>query len=693
MIKSDFDPRRRYVYVCYGRMSDPGQNPRSPDQQFDTIEETRKRCAYPWRHLKSYRDDGISGRYLQKRKGFQEMLTDIRTGMCKPDIILIDTPMRLGRCEEMEAIQRELLNKHGVLVLSADTNFADPSSEAGRAMRFAQNFQATAESRTRAHNVLRGKRDAARLGRWPGGPAPLGKRLKSVMKQGAVPAEVDYRVLEHDPETAGFVVEMYRHKHELGWGSSRSAKHFNNDPEFFRKVGHIDASTVGRILDNEIYKGTLVFGRISTDVVDDRRVMRKNPEDEIIRVENFCEPLITPEIWDEVYRLRREAGRKNSEARRRKRVSNGKLLQPTAPGYVLRYPLTGLVRCASCGASMRPNSCGAVSKCGRRYVYYICPGHPSGCCKNAIRVPEDWLRNVVISSIRKRLLPAPSDGSDATSIPDWFSEVFDEVQAAWNESRRAQIDPSPLLEAEYGDLQKQIDGWIQSLSRTDLNPDVRRLIESQVADATARQAEIKHELDQLDTSDQNLADTIKPECVQDALHRLTEVLAGANPNAMNAELALHIDRILVHPDRRVVMHTCRLGAFDGLVEILIGNDVSASADESAPNATTTNNGHRIRPRRRARLRLDSEFGGNGHVYRKSQDVHDPDRFAGLSTNWFWRDEFEIPWKRCWSKTRADEVARVRSDENLSLAKLAERFNKSIPTIRKALKNAADSNGH
>ncbi len=693
MIKSDFDPQKPYTYVSCARMSDPGQNPRSPDQQFITIEETKKRCGYPWRHLESYRDDGVSGRYLRKRKGFQQMLTDIRTGKHKPDLILVDTIMRFGRCDEMEAIQRELLNKHGILVLAADTNFADPSSEAGRAMRLVHNFQATAEGRTKAHNVLRGKRDAARLGRWPGGPAPLGLRLKTIMKHGAEPAEIDHRVLEHNPETAGFVVEMYRHKHELGWGSSRSAKHFNSDPEFIRKVGHIDASTICRILDNEIYKGILVFGRVSTDVVDDRKVIRKNPEDEIIRVENFCEPLIPSEIWEEVNRLRREAGRKISEARRRKSASNGKLLQPTAPGFVLRYPLTGLVRCESCGASMRPNSSGSVSKSGRRYVYYMCPGHPSGSCMNTVRVPEDWLRKVVISTIRKRLLPPPPDGSETAAIPTWFSEVFEEVQAAWIESRCAQIDPSPRLETECDDLQKKIDGWIQSLSRPDLNPDVRRLIESQVADATARQTEIKHELDQLDISDQNLADTIKPERVQDALHRLTEVLACANPNAMNAELALHIDRILVHPDRRVVMHTCRLGAFDGLVEILIGNDVATSADESVTNATPMENGHRIRPRRRAKLRLDGDLGGNGHVYRKSQDVHDPDRFAGLPENWFWRDEFEIPWKRCWSKTHAGEVARVRSEENLSLAKLAERFNKSIPTIRKALKNAADSNGH
>jgi hypothetical protein len=58
-------------------MSDPKQNKRSPDQQFATIEETITRCGHPWRHVRDYRDDGVSGRYLRKRPGLQRLLRDV----------------------------------------------------------------------------------------------------------------------------------------------------------------------------------------------------------------------------------------------------------------------------------------------------------------------------------------------------------------------------------------------------------------------------------------------------------------------------------------------------------------------------------------------------------------------------------------------------------------------------------------
>ena len=155
MIKSEFEPSKPYTYVRYGRMSDPGQNPRSPDQQFDTIGAELCRRGYPWKYLgREYRDDGISGRYQSKRPGYQQMLQDIRTGAIEPDLILVDTIERFGRMTELDEVQRKLFNQHGVLVLSADTGFADPSSEAGRAMRWMKNYQATAEGRTMAHNVV-----------------------------------------------------------------------------------------------------------------------------------------------------------------------------------------------------------------------------------------------------------------------------------------------------------------------------------------------------------------------------------------------------------------------------------------------------------------------------------------------------------------------------------------------------------
>lgn len=106
MLTRKFDPARPYRYLRYGRMSSERQNPRSPDQQFDTIDTLRTRLGYPWVHVKTYRDDGVSGRYMKKRPGLQAMLRDIEIGRVTVDLIAVDTLERLGRADEIGELRR-----------------------------------------------------------------------------------------------------------------------------------------------------------------------------------------------------------------------------------------------------------------------------------------------------------------------------------------------------------------------------------------------------------------------------------------------------------------------------------------------------------------------------------------------------------------------------------------------------------
>ncbi|MFV1965742.1 MAG: recombinase family protein, partial [Pirellulaceae bacterium] len=202
MINTSFDPLKTYRFVRYARMSSDQQNPRSPDQQFQTIDDTLKRCGYTWNHIKDYRDDAKSGRYKRKRPSYLEMLQEIQTGTLQVDLILVDTLERFGRMEDLQSIRRDLRNKCGVLILTADTHFADPTTPQGRAFGAIESIRATEEARVKAHNVRRGKRDAALQGRWPGGKPPFGKRLRSVMSDDRGRKQVDHCVLEDDPESA-----------------------------------------------------------------------------------------------------------------------------------------------------------------------------------------------------------------------------------------------------------------------------------------------------------------------------------------------------------------------------------------------------------------------------------------------------------------------------------------------------------
>jgi DNA invertase Pin-like site-specific DNA recombinase len=395
-------------------MSTEKQNPRSPEQQFTTIEEIRQRAGFRnWGHVNDYRDDGVSGRFLHKRPGFQRMLTDIKLGRVSVDLILVDTMERLGRADELLGIRRELQNRHGVLVLTADTSFADPTGAVGRVHSAFENLRATEEGRIKAHNVLRGKKDAVRRKRWPGGEAPLGLRNETrieIVNGQSRP----YSVIVPDPATEWIIRLLFNTAHETGWGQMRLARFLNEHPDVPKKFKPFQPPTVGRQLKNELYTGVMLFPQTSRDVIDDVNVSVRVSFDQQERIKNYCDPIIATELFEKVSQMRRQ----RAAARRAVRNTSEKHIKPVVAGLSLKYPLTGLVRCGICDRAMVPNGSVAYKRkdgTKQRYVCYFCPGRGAGLCTNDIRVSEEWLRATVIRTLKERLFPhaAGHDGLDA----------------------------------------------------------------------------------------------------------------------------------------------------------------------------------------------------------------------------------------------------------------------------------------
>ena len=157
MLKRSFDPHSQFSCVVYLRMSSEKQNERSPDQQLAEIEHRIKQLGYPWTIVKEYRDNGVSGRYRRKRLQYQQMVQDIKLGRLKADLILVDTIERFGRVDDLQTIRKNSAEKSGVLVLTADSNFADPTTPQGKALGAFEAMRATEDSRIKAHNVFRGQ--------------------------------------------------------------------------------------------------------------------------------------------------------------------------------------------------------------------------------------------------------------------------------------------------------------------------------------------------------------------------------------------------------------------------------------------------------------------------------------------------------------------------------------------------------
>lgn len=680
MLRTSFDPDKPYRYVRYARMSTAMQNPRSPDQQLATIDADLKRSGSSWVHIKDYRDDAKSGRYIRKRPGFSKMLNDIKLGVIAVDLILVDTLERFGRMEDLEAIRRNLRNQYGVLVLTADSRFADPTSTAGLALGAVEAIRATSEAHTKAHNVVRGKIDAIRQGRWPGGPAPLGYKLQRVTSGDPDSANPGYCRLVTDPKTAPVVRVIFRLAAEDLLGTCRIAKRLNEGQEGDLQIKKINASRVGHVLDNPIYKGTLRFGRISTGVVSDRRVQQRNKEEDVRYQDGFCEPLVSLEVWDQVRKMREKRGRTMKGIRASKRLLDGKRMAPLAPGIVTKYPLSGIIRCHGCGAAMRPCRAGATGNGTIQYCYYRCPGMLDGRCSNRCSVRADWLWQVVVARIREQLFPLPAEGAQP---PAWLDELVADVRAELR--RRAEQDQGrrPLLQRELDEIAGQIEGWTQSLANSNLQPLVRGHIESQFATAMTRRTQLEAELEHLEHQAAQTEKRLDVGGVIDRLRRLHDILVSGNATVINVELLRHIEDILVSTDGRVIMRTHRLGVFEGLTTLL--GRRRGEADESQPGGAVDTPGDGPPPRLRPlpRRRVAETVGLSSTSAEQASPLGD----VVLPERWMREDVFEMPSRRAWSTDHATEVAQMREEKGWSQAKIARHFGKSQPTIRKALQVA------
>lgn len=143
-----------------------------------------------------------------------------------------------------------------------------------------------------------------------------------------------------------------------------------------------EASTVRRILENEIYTGTLVqgkWGRINHKIKKD--ILKD--ESEWSKVENTHQAIVSKRDFELVQKTL-------------------KLDTRTAPGEEKCYPLSGMVICGECGANMirKPHTSG-----NKIYVYYECIEYLNSkrkhCSKHSIR--EEKLEKIVLDTIRSQI--------------------------------------------------------------------------------------------------------------------------------------------------------------------------------------------------------------------------------------------------------------------------------------------------
>ncbi len=397
LMRKKFDRDRAYRVVIYARMSTDRQNKRSPAQQEQNIRDLIKRLKLPWTVVAVYVDSGISARTTRMRPEFLRMVSDLTSGRIDADLILVDTYERFSRADNSVQI-RNKLERRGVFVCTADTSFEDPTSDTGRIMATVESVRASSNNRIKGRDVRRGKKDAVRQKKWPGGPPPLGIGLENVMETRNGIESVAYRTPVIEPVGACIVRLIFRLADERGWGGTRIKKYLDRLPQIPDRFKPFKSTTISDQLRNCLYIGRMEWGRNCTGIENEVRVVEPvEDETEWAVDDDYCESIIDRAVWDRVAAM----------IASRKRPTGDDFESCRGAGVALKYPLSGLVRCNECSRSMVINGSSAYTTASgeqRRYTSYVCPRYRDGDCDNSVRIPESWLVSEVFKLVRERLL-------------------------------------------------------------------------------------------------------------------------------------------------------------------------------------------------------------------------------------------------------------------------------------------------
>lgn len=328
-------------------------------------------------------DDGYSGSNFE-RPAFQMMMEDIKRGTV--DCVIVKDLSRFGReyIDSGKYIER-LFPALGVRFIAVNDHI-DSKEESGRddiIVPF-KNLMNDAYCRDISIKIRSHLEVKRKNGEYIGAFTPYGYRKD----------ENNHNRLVPDLYAAGVVKEIFRMKLH-GMSQSAIADHLNRQGilspmEYKHSLGiriqdnfktHEQAEwssmSVRRILENEIYIGTLIQGRHSTPNHKIKKIVDKL-EEEWIKIEDSHEPIIGKREFAIVRRLLGMDTR-------------------TSPNEEEVYVLSGLAVCADCGAAMIKRN---VPAGGKVYSYYICSNNAAtkGC--RAHRIPKEKLEKLVLDVLQ-----------------------------------------------------------------------------------------------------------------------------------------------------------------------------------------------------------------------------------------------------------------------------------------------------
>ena len=298
-----------------------------------------------------YSDEGKSGKNVDGRPEFLQMLQDIESGKDHVSFVLVFKLSRFGRnaADVLTSLQR--MQDFGVNLICVEDGI-DSSKDSGKLMISVLSAVSEIERENILVQTMEGRRQKAREGKWNGGFAPYGYKLE----------EGQLFINEEEAEVVRIIFDKYIH---TTMGSKKIADWLNAHGYFktCRYNGKQEAFTspflIG-IIDNPIYCGKLAYGRRGSEKIPGtRNQYRTFKTNDYMLHDGIHESIISEEDW-----LAAQKQRENTSIR-----------QPKTHSLEHEHVLSGLLKCPICGSGMYGNVNRKKKKDGtyyRDYFYYAC---------------------------------------------------------------------------------------------------------------------------------------------------------------------------------------------------------------------------------------------------------------------------------------------------------------------------------
>jgi len=332
-----------------------------------------------------YEDAGKSGKSIEGRLQFNQMMEDIKSGKDGVSFVLVFKLSRFGRNAADVLSTLQVMQDFGVNLICVEDGI-DSSKDAGKLMISVLSAVAEIERENIRVQTMEGRIQKAREGKWNGGFAPYGYQLVNGK-------------LEINEEEAVAIRTIYEQYVNTGIGANGIAKYL--ETHGIRKIPRqngtnplFDAHLIRLILKNPVYCGKIAYGRRKMEKVHGtRNDYHLVEQDNYLLVDGLHEGIVSEEMWQaaQVKLL--------AQAKKYEHVNRGK--------DVRVHLLSGIVKCPVCGAGMYGNKSIKYKKDGTKYkdfYYYGCKhrtmtrGHK---CDYKKQIQEEVLDDAVAEVIVK----------------------------------------------------------------------------------------------------------------------------------------------------------------------------------------------------------------------------------------------------------------------------------------------------